>query len=300
VDEAAGGFVKSVNGGIQDSYRRFYQMDGRKSSKSIEAFTSEDARVFRQWLLDGAGRKKPSSKKTAANKIKTITAVFSQAMAEGLINTNPLASLKALPSDNKLTRQPFTMDEVNRLILNSPDNEWRGLITVAAFTGLRLGDCMGLVWDDVNLGAGYVETVPAKTKRSNRVVKIPITPTLRAYLEAIPEDDRCGHVLKSLSQVSQTGRTGVSLQFVELMEKAGVGRGKSQNNGSKTFYERGFHSLRHTLTSWMANANVPEEIRMKILGHSTQSVHALYTHLGDETLALAMAGIPQLSTIKKQ
>ena len=64
--------------------------------------------------------------------------------------------------------------------------------------------------------------------------------------------------------------------------------------GSRTNYERSFHSLRHTLTSWLADSNVSPEIRMQIIGHKSQDVHSLYTHLDAKTLKKAMSGVPGL------
>jgi len=56
-----------------------------------------------------------------------------------------------------------------------------------------------------------------------------------------------------------------------------------------------FHSLRHTLTSIMANAGVPVEVRQKFTGHASAEMNARYTHHEIETLRLAIGTIPKLT-----
>lgn len=286
------GLAESSVNAYKTFTNNFLEWLGPRENNSVETILPEDIRQYRQWLITGGlGRK--ASTNTVAGKIKGITSIFKAAMEQGLIDSNPCTGLKQLPPDKSLTRKPFTIEEVNKLILHAPDDEWRGVITLAAFTGLRMGDCLRLKWDDVFLEAGLIKTIPSKTKRSNKEVKIPIHPTLKVYLESLKH--QTGDVFPKLSQMGLSGRLGASTVFTKIMATAGVSRGKSQNNGSKKNYERSFHSLRHTLISWLANSNVSPEVRMKIVGHSNEDIHALYTHIEDNTLTIAMGGIPLLN-----
>jgi integrase len=177
----------------------------------------------------------------------------------------------------------------------APSEEWKGMILMGAFTGLRLTDCAKLNWENINLLKREIITIPQKTKRKKTIVRIPIHPTLEAYLKDLPTPIKSDTpVFPALNSQTGTGRNGLSKQFTSIMESAKVSRGKSISTGSRTSYERSFHSLRHTLTSWLADSNVSPEIRMQIIGHKSQDVHSLYTHLGDETLKNAIAGVPEL------
>jgi integrase len=109
-------------------------------------------------------------------------------------------------------------------------------------------------------------------------------------------------VFEKLSTVAVGTRVGLSTTFVKIMEDAGVSRGKSsrvlaegqERGAGKTTFERGFHSLRHTFTSWLRNAGVSEEDRMALTGHSTRESHAIYSHEDDSTLRDAIAKLPSL------
>jgi integrase len=81
------------------------------------------------------------------------------------------------------------------------------------------------------------------------------------------------------------------------MERAQISQQMSINpitgaeHRSKTF-----HSLRHTLPSWLKAAGVDAEIRMKIVGHTSKRIHAGYTHMEMQDLAQALnkAGLGRL------
>jgi integrase len=68
-----------------------------------------------------------------------------------------------------------------------------------------------------------------------------------------------------------------------VIERAGKGR----NTQARTF-----HSLRHSLTTDLANADIPAELRQKLTGHADETVHSLYTHTSLERLRQAVDKLP--------
>ncbi len=70
------------------------------------------------------------------------------------------------------------------------------------------------------------------------------------------------------------------------MKKAGVP--KEIEIASDQMASRSFHSCRHTFTSWLTEAGVAADLRMKLTGHKTDKMHAVYTHHTDEALAAAV------------
>lgn len=97
--------------------------------------------------------------------------------------------------------------EIGRLLDAAP-SRYRAVIATAVFTGLRLGELLGLTWADVDLDAGLVHVrrqldrtgagrVPPKTPQAVREVGLmpALVKTLRAHREqsfarghAKPED----------------------------------------------------------------------------------------------------------------
>jgi integrase len=87
------------------------------------------------------------------------------------------------------------------------------------------------------------------------------------------------------------GRSGLSLQFLEIVKAAGLDSGEVASTSGRKFSTRSFHSLRHGFVSALANAGVSPEIRQKLAGHRSKDVHSKYTHLERETLKRAVRRI---------
>jgi len=60
---------------------------------------------------------------------------------------------------------------------------------------------------------------------------------------------------------------------------------------------RSFHSLRHSFTTWLAEADIHADVRRKLTGHSSAQVHAGYAH-HDAALARAIGTLPDLPSAR--
>lgn len=278
-----------------------------RRDKPLETVTVSTMRAWRESLQDQG-----LTGKTVSSYLKDIGAAYRAAIRDGIVHFNPVGALEPIAMDDSQSRKPFSGAEVAALLKAAPSREWRGLILVAAFTGLRLGDSSKLSWASVDLAGKKITLIPSKTKRKKREVCIPIQPDLLAYLEETPisSDDPEEPVFATLSQVSIGARAGLSQTFNRIMRDAGVDRGKASRKApadqseddtpeakgsGRITYERGFHSLRHTFTSWLRNAGVSEEDRMALTGHSTRDSHAIYSHHDEAALRSAVSKLPSLA-----
>ena len=201
---------------------------------------------------------------------------------KGLITSSPAKTVKALPTDDTTMKAPFTVAEVRKLLEHATSDEWRGLITLAVHTGLRLSDLLKL--SDRDLHDTEVHVMPKKTRKHKTVVKIPLSPPCLAWIAG-----RKGQFFPTLSQqlISNT-----STQFATIMKKAEVPR--VIEIASDETASRSFHSCRHTFNSWLTDAGVAADLRMKLTGHLTDKMHAVYTHHTDEALVRAVGSLPSL------
>ena len=65
-----------------------------------------------------------------------------------LITTNTAEAVELLAEEGE-QRIPFDGDQVRSLIRHA-DNEWRGMILFGFHAGLRLSDCAGLTWANID------------------------------------------------------------------------------------------------------------------------------------------------------
>jgi integrase len=274
-------------------------LGNERAKKPLESVTTQEARLWVESILDTG-----VVGKTAQSYAKDLGSVYRSAIREGLVAFNPFTALDTIDTSDSHERKPFTTSEVVALMQAAPTWEWRGLILAAAFTGLRLGDCARLLWDKIDLDAKLISLIPSKTRKKKRVVKIPIQSELLQFFKSAPSHGEGLFVFPELSNLAVGARNGLSLEFVRIMEIAGVDRGKpsrvleegeSKGKGRIT-YERGFHSFRHTFTAWLRKAGVPEEDRMALTGHSTRESHAIYSHEDEKALRKAISKLPSLKS----
>ena len=104
-------------------------------------------------------------------------------------------------------------------------------------------------------------------------------------------------VFPSLAGKRAGGKSGLSMAFKRIMERASV-RGEvvreRAGDAGRTVNSLTFHSFRHSLTSIMANAGIPVEVRQKFTGHATADMNIRYTHHEAETLRSAIGKLPSL------
>ncbi len=79
--------------------------------------------------------------------------MLGDAYADGLIDHNPMARIRSLKSTSDRDPDPFTPDEVSR-ILAACDGPMRNLLQFAFATGLRTTELLGLRWCDIDLESG--------------------------------------------------------------------------------------------------------------------------------------------------
>lgn len=292
--------------------------DGR-----LESITKGEIRAFRDFILTGEGI--PRTAKTSNFYAADVASMFRAAVREGLLLASPAAALEKLPEDDSTEKETFTLAEVSSLVEAAggeewqrgifrprvPDPEltaqrsadWQGMILVGFYTGARLGDCAALTWENVDMEARVIRFMPAKTSRKKKRLEVPIHERLFSYLDGkAGATERTGPLFPSLHGRSVAGKLGLSGHFKEITASARIDaktvrpsqKDKKGRVVRRSVQAKTFHSLRHSLTSNLANADVSEEIRRRIVGHESADVHAKYTHTERETLARAVDKLPRV------
>jgi integrase len=218
---------------------------------------------------------------------------FKIALEEGLIDRNPVAAVRPIRTSSA-KKGVFSPEQIERLF-DVAEGDWKGLILCGYFTGGRLVDLARLTWGDIDLSEKTITFVQRKTGAS---VLIPIHQNLYEYLLEFPRSDRPKKpVFPKLFDKPGAGKSGLSMSFKRLMERAGIDDGVARKKDGKlgrNVSRLSFHSLRHSFNSAMANADVPLEIRQKLTGHASKDMNKHYTHLELETVRRAVESISRL------
>jgi integrase len=226
--------------------------------------------------------------------LKTLNAPFALAMRQGLVLSNPVPAADA-PRAEKESREPFTWEQVGKLV-KCAKGDWKTAILLGAFTGQRLGDCVSITWDAVDMDKHLLRFRPQKTRHKKRDLVLPLHPDLEQHLMDLPA--KKGELLcPALSKTKIGGRSGLSRQFHGIMKAAKIEKQTIEAGGDegRTFNKLSFHSLRHTYVSELANAGIAPDVRKLLSGHSDDRSHAVYTHTQIDTLRAAVKKLPNIS-----
>lgn len=181
--------------------------------------------------------------------------VFKWAMRRGLAKGNPFAELKAGSQVNTARAVFVSRENIAKVIDAAPDAEWRLLIALSRFGGLRVpSEALALRWSDVDWEHNRLTVRSCKTEhhegKGERM--IPLFPEIREHLQAVFDAAPVGSV-----NVIGRYREGANLNphFRRIIKRAGL-----------TPWERTWHNLRasrqtelaatfplHTVCAWIGN-----------------------------------------------
>ena len=157
---------------------------------------------------------------------------------------------------------------------------------------MRLRDVANLTWGTVDFEDGLLRT---ETEKTGATVVLPVHPDFMAWLADRPRGIGKAFVFPTLAGKRIGGCSGLSAQFRKIMESAAItGRVVERTGKGRTGHSKGFHSLRHSFVSGLANAGVAPDIRQKLAGHASAEVHRIYTHHELNTLREAIEKLPRV------
>lgn len=289
--------------------RDFLEFIGKKRAAApVESLTADEIQRFADFRLS-EGR----AVKTVSNDLKPISSFLKIAERQGLVLKSPMGSVE-LPEAEGETRDAFSESELSMLLsyLSAPKDadgrllptseknsrrDWRTTVTIGLLTGARLGDCANMRWSNVDLPRKEIRFIPEKTRRKRELV-VPMHRDLEAYLLTLSASDNSDAFLSpSLGGGVAGRRSGLSKAFGAILDSAGIDRrpGIKKQGVGRTFFKLGFHSLRHTCNSTMADAGVSQELRTKLIGHSSAEMNDKYTHFSDATKRNAIESMKSIA-----
>jgi integrase len=231
---------------------------------------------------------------TARGARTTLRMILRDAERDGLVARN-VAALARPPKMIRHELRVLTADETRRLLDGTVDDEFGPIYAVAATTGMRQGEILGLRWQDVELSGstpsltvrrslaraekGYVLAEP-KTARSRRTLELAPATVAALRRQKVRQGELrlvAGDLWQNVDLLVFTDELGRSLgpgnvthRFSDALARLGLPHVR-------------FHDLRHGVASLLLAQGVPLKVVSETLGHSGIAITAdVYAHLSRE------------------
>ena len=254
--------------------------------------------------------------------LKMFYLIFGQAYSRNYLNVDTYNKL-CVNKDTRISMPKMRIDEDTDIIAYSReqvellDNYFRDTNAETAYLlgrwcGLRINECYGLKWDNIDLRRGtitidrqmqyqegLIKLVSLKTRNARRTVYM--SAKLKEYLRHLKQENKVQSVaLAEQRAQNQTFITDIDGQQISSLELVNcLPNGKIQTVNSMKYHSRTikselginfkYHHLRHTYGTRLAEMNTPTHILCNQMGHASGKVTERYY------LAVSKPGIDVLT-----
>ena len=187
-------------GGVKPRTVEIYSSDIRLYIKPalgavrLEALRTHTIQQFYNQLTAGTNGKRGLSAKTVKNIHGVLHHALNQAVANGLLRSNP-ADACILPRVEKKELKPLDEDDISRFLSAIEGSPYEDIFLVTLFTGLREGEVLGLTWDCVNFECG--------TLLINKQIQLHQEKGMKAYALVSPKNGKSRTVAAAPSVIER-------------------------------------------------------------------------------------------------
>ena len=260
--------------------------------------------MIERWVV---GLKQESGLSAASinRALNCLKVMLKQAVVRGLLMSSPAQYIARLPEPRR-KRSLLSVKEV-RALLDEASLEpiWDGdvrhytLSLVAASTGMRLGECLGLprrcvhqgyvaITQSWKQGSGLLD--PAPKWGSERIAPVPTRTQhwLGELMALSPYQEPADLVFFGVSGQRPLSHKAAADALYAALVRSGIGEGERRSRGLT------FHGWRHWFNSHMRAAAVSDAKLRRVTGHKTGVMTEHYTHFALEQLSDVAAAQEEL------
>ena len=210
---------------VKPSTRTFYSHTRRNleiyfgKSRTLQGIKAADADGWRAWLVEHEGL----APATVARRVIAARTMWRKAVRWNLASENPFDDVKGGHQANESRKRFIPAEDIESVIAEAPDAEWRAIIVLARYGGLRTpSETFALRWGDIDWDRGTIlVTCPKQAHHEAYATRIiPLFPELREPLLMLFADAEPGteHVISRY----RMGCANLRTHFLRIIKRAGL------------------------------------------------------------------------------
>jgi len=271
--------------------RQFFYYVECNLSNNLKKITASDIQAFLSWEY-------PTHMNSIGNVINVLCRLLGFLYEKGYINFKVDFGLFKSAGNSKKVLPCLLGNEIDELIRNvdtatSTGKRDRAILVLAAYTGLRGVDIFNLKLNEINWNTSEIHIIQRKT---GRALSLPLEAT----------------VGNAIADYILNGRPDSPLLYVFLRTKAPYTKLSDHGNGYNILFKhlksvgfewkpntgRGFHSIRRSIGTRMAENGVPLPTIAEVLGHSSMESSKRYISFDAMNMVQCCLGLGSIPVTK--
>ena len=290
----------------KDLLRRVTDRIGTTPLHDVNGATLDQ--LYASLARDGRADGTPLAPSTVHDTHRTLHKAFADAVRWQQLDRNPCHQAEPpradqVAADARAARQSWSAAELRRFLAGTAEHRHHAAFYVAATTGLRRSELLGLRWQDVDLDAGSLRVVQKLVRGRDRY-ELVRAPKSAAGARTVALDGATMKVLRDHRRDQAAHRLAYQHQYRnhDLVFAALDGAPLSPPALTKAFRRAvskvdvpaiRWHDLRHTHATLLLTSNTPVKVVAERLGHASPVVTlTTYAHVlpGQQAGAAAAFG----------
>ncbi|WQV22710.1 site-specific integrase [Helicobacter pylori] len=243
----------------------FRTMDLKESDK-LKKITKEKIAKYHEATL------KHYKKNTIHNLNANLKSFLEFCETEGFIEKSPYFAITLKNAKEAKAIDPFSLEEIKTLIENAPSLRLKAFLVVAFFTGMRTGEQLALMWEDID----FNEKTITINKSLNELGQI-TSPKNKPSIREIDLLEPVGKILKELQASEPANKKFV---FISMPKRSTMfQRAFRSILRALKLKDRKLYTTRHTFASLMLSQGEEAMWVSKTLGHKDlNTTYKTYSH----------------------
>ncbi|QTO96135.1 site-specific integrase [Helicobacter pylori] len=251
---------------LENVFNSIFRVMSLKESDKLKKITKEKIAIYHQDTL------KHYKKNTIHNLNANLKSFLEFCEEERFLEKSPYFPITLKNAQEAKAIEPFNLEEVQTLIENAQSLRLKAFLAVAFFTGLRTGEQLALMWEDID----FNEKKIVINKSLNELGQI----TTPKNKPSIREVDLLEPVEKILKELQASEPENKKFIFISMPKRSTMfQRAFRALLKALKLKERKLYTTRHTFASLMLSQGEEPMWVSKTLGHKDlNTTYSTYSH----------------------
>ncbi|GAA7376384.1 hypothetical protein BD0135_15000 [Helicobacter pylori] len=260
------GLKQTSMNSLENVFNSVFRVMDLKEGDKLKKITKEKIAKYHEETL------KHYKKNTIHNLNANLKSFLEFCEQEGFMEKSPYFAITLKNAKEAKAIEPFSLEDVKTILENAPSLRLKAFLMVAFFTGLRTGEQLALMWEDID----FNEKTITINKSLNELGQI-TTPKNKPSVREVDLLEPVGKILKELQESEPANKKFV---FISMPKRSTMfQRAFRALLRALNLKDRKLYTTRHTFASLMLSQGEEAMWVSKTLGHKDlNTTYKTYSH----------------------